>query len=342
MSNFRNRSFGQEPEPKPFFWIELSKNKPVKKEPVFHERFRGLTGRLEVEIEVVSDYLYAGSGYILLDEKNRRAYHAFSRFRDRPAIPGTGIKGAVRSIVEAISNSCVPQLSSNEKNKVGRDHYGCKGGKLADGEAAGSLCPACRLFGTTGYRGRVYFTDALPLGSFNLSIIKIADLWPPRAGKARKFYQVKRFRLLDERPQKNHRFVEAAPKGARFKTELWFENVSGAEMGLVFRALGYDAGSFRDGRAEPAFPVKLGGAKPRCLGAVYFRPVKLIMAADMLCTGNTPLFEALSGYRQVETRDWQETVASWAKEESLLDREAWRKFCVSIKQKEQFCPRELY
>lgn len=338
MSNFRNRSFGQEPEPKPFFWIELKKQKPVKNVPVFHECFRGLTGCLELEIEVVSDYLYAGSGYVLLDEAKNRAYYAFSRYRNQPVIPGTGIKGAVRSIVEAISNSCVRQVARSER--IDRNHDGCKKNKSTDAETAMNLCPACRLFGAAGYRGRVHFTDALPLGEFAAAIVKIADLWPPRPGKARKFYQVKKSRLLDERPQKNHRFVEAVPKGARFKTELWFENVSGAEMGLVVRALGCAAGSFQNGRATPVFPVKLGGAKPRCLGAVYFRPAKLVLAADLSRSGNGLSLKMLYGGEG--TSNWQETVVAWLKDESLLDREAWKKFFASINKEDQFCPRELY
>jgi hypothetical protein len=42
------------------------------------------------------------------------------------------------------------------------------------------------------------------------------------------------------------------------------------------------------------------------------------------------------------TSNWQETVVAWLKDESLLDREAWKKFFASINKEDQFCPRELY
>jgi len=50
-------------EPKPFFWIPL-KGRPQKTAPPGHERFQGLSGWMEIEIEVVSDYLYVGSGQL--------------------------------------------------------------------------------------------------------------------------------------------------------------------------------------------------------------------------------------------------------------------------------------
>ncbi|MFN3929342.1 MAG: RAMP superfamily CRISPR-associated protein, partial [Thermoflexus sp.] len=110
----------------------------------------GLSGRLELEIEVRSDYLYVGSGQIeLFNNRGReQAYYAFARRDGQLIIPGTSIKGAVRSVVEAISNSCVKLITSRER--LPPSHQPC------DEDA---LCPACRLFGVTGYRGRAHFAD---------------------------------------------------------------------------------------------------------------------------------------------------------------------------------------
>uniref|UniRef100_UPI00262A82E4 RAMP superfamily CRISPR-associated protein n=1 Tax=uncultured Chloroflexus sp. TaxID=214040 RepID=UPI00262A82E4 len=220
--------------PKPFFWITLGKQAPRKEQPSAHDRFRDWSGRLKLEIEVVSEYLYVGSGNFELFHLNggEQAYYAFARHNGQLVIPGTGIKGAVRSIVEAISNSCVHQVAKGERAP---GHEACRD--------ANTLCPACRLFGTTGYGGRVHFSDAVPIGQVETEKIKIADLWPPRPPRqagGRKFYYAKSFQPLDMKPEKSHRFIEVVSKGSKFAATLYFENLSTAEMGLLVRAIGLD------------------------------------------------------------------------------------------------------
>ncbi len=315
-------------EPKPFFWIELDREKrPEKSSPLTHERFSGWSGRLELEIEVLSDYLYAGSGEFELFtlKGSEQAYYAFARRNGQLIIPGTGIKGAVRSVVEAISNSCVRQTARGER--VPRSHEACKD--------ENSLCPACRLFGTTGYRGRAHFSDAVPVDQIETTKIKIADLWPPRQDRGRKFYQTKPFQRLDMHPEKSHRFIEVVPKGSRFRTTLYFENTTAAEMGLLMRAIGLDQSQRDPTKIAFAFPIKLGGAKPRCLGAVRIKPVGLY-----LITPSSNLLAALSaGGEQTPVSD---TLRTWLIDTSLLDDGAWAKFHKEAKSRDELCPREVY
>lgn len=314
-------------EPKPFFWIALDKQQtPRREQPPPHNRFRDWSGRLELEIEVVSEYLYVGSGnfeLFTLDGKEQ-AYYAFARHNGQLVIPGTGIKGAVRSIVEAISNSCVRQVAKGERAP---GHEACRN--------ANALCPACRLFGTTGYGGRVHFSDAVPIGQVETEKIKIADLWPPRQAKGRKFYYAKIFQRLDMQPQKSHRFIEVVPKGSKFVTTLYFENVLTAEMGLLIRALGLDFSQRDPSKVAYAFPVKLGGAKPRCLGATYLKPKQLY-----LIPGVSDLFSALlTGGGQSSLSD---NLKTWLGDDSLLDRQAWERFRQEARRKDEPCPREVY
>lgn len=313
-------------EPKPFFWIPLGEQSPHREKPPDHDRFRNWSGRMELEIEVVSKYLYVGSGnFELFNPKDKeRAYYAFARRNGQLIIPGTGIKGAVRSIVEAISNSCVRQTARGEKAPR---HEACRDEK--------ALCPACRLFGTTGYGGRVHFSDAVPVGRVGTEKIKIADLWPPRQAKGRKFYHAGSFQPLDMQPQKSHRFIEVVPKSSKFATTLAFENASDAEMGLLIRALGLDFGQQDPSKVVYAFPVKLGGAKPRCLGAVHLRPKRL-----SLITGGPDIFSALlTGGRPSQISD---TLKTWLENDSLLDRPAWEQFREEAKLKDEPCPQEVY
>jgi len=328
----------QQPEPKPFFWVTLDKAKsPARRTLHLHERFSGLSGRMVLQIEVFSEYLYVGSGILDLftppGQSQEYAYYAFARRNGQLVIPGTGVKGAVRGVYEALTNSCVSQRGRNER--MPESHQACKGVEKGK-EGQTPLCPACRLFGVTGYRGRAHFADAIPIGEVQTTRIKISDLWPPRQSKGRKFYQSKRFQGLDMRPEKSHRYLEVVPKGSRFETTLVFENLEEAEMGALLRALGLGPHPQKPDEVDQAFPIKLGGAKPRCLGSVRFVPraIYLVDATD-------PLGSLVQGGRLLDgltaqLRQWLENVGS------LLDQKAWEIFLQEAKPKDEPCPKEVY
>ena len=255
-------------EPKPFVLVPIPSQAPDCRRIVTHERFSGLTGRLELTFKVVSEYLFVGSGAYEFDPNARGdrpdVWYTFYRRDEQICVPGTSIKGAIRAIVEAISNSCVSQKHRRERISS-RHHEPCR-----FQNANSSLCPACRLFGTTGYRGRVHFSDFLPTGEVRTEIVKIGELWEPRRydPMSRRFYERKSFRPVgDFRPQPGFRFVEAVRREAQFRGALIFENLTGAELGLLFHALGWAV----EGKGlKPAFAPKIGGAKPRCFGSVKF------------------------------------------------------------------------
>jgi CRISPR/Cas system CSM-associated protein Csm3 (group 7 of RAMP superfamily) len=328
----------RQPEPKPFFWVTLDKAKPPERRTLqLHERFSGLSGRMVFQIEVLSQYLYVGSGILDLftppGEKQEYAYYAFARRNGQLVIPGTGIKGAVRGVYEALTNSCVSQRGRDER--MPGSHQACQGIKKGEEQRA-SLCPACRLFGVTGYRGRVHFADATPTDQIQTTCIKISDLWPPRQSKGRKFYQSKRFHGLDMRPAKSHRYLEVVPKGSRFETTLVFENLEEAEMGALLRALGLGPSLQKPNSVIYAFPIKLGGAKPRCLGSVRFVPraIYLVDATD-------PLGSLVQGGRRpdgltAQLRQWLDNVGN------LLDQTVWERFLQEAKPQNELCPVEVY
>jgi len=320
-------------EPDPFFWIPLEKA-PQRDIPVFHEAFRGWTGWLDLEIEVYSEYLYVGSGQIELaplPNGQEQARYAFTRRDGKLVIPGTSIKGAVRAVFEAITNSCVSQRGWRERLQFA-PHQAC--GLVRKGkEQQARLCPACRMFGTTGYRGRVYFSDAKPVDEIETTTIKISELWPPKRTQGRKFYETKSFQKQDFWPKRNTRFLEVLPKGVKFRTALRFENLGEAELGALIRALGIDFGS---NQAVNIFPVKLGGAKPRCLGSVYFHPTQVTVVAS-------PHQSWIQGLLQFEEEDPVQYLTKWLADTSLLDREAWKKFREKAKPRtDEACPREVY
>jgi CRISPR/Cas system CSM-associated protein Csm3 (group 7 of RAMP superfamily) len=318
-------------EPKPYFSLDL-REQPSRSSLAPHDRFSGCTGQLELEIQVVSAYLHVGSGVTRVDAADR-AYAAFVRRDGELIIPGSSIKGVVRSIVEAISNSCVRLVTRAEQ--APSSHRACATIRPGQEQKA-TLCPACSLFGATGYRGRVHFADARPVSQVSTSIVKIAELWEPRRATGRKFYHVKQFRPLDDRPEMNHRFVEAVPRRARFSTVLTFENTTSAEMGLLIRALGIERDLQRPGIGTFIFTPKLGGGKPRCLGAVRFVP-RALRTVD---PGAGKLIPSLvAGGR---TRSLGSVFDRWLSDDRLLDRQAWEDFTRQMKATDAICPTGLY
>ena len=266
--------YGRTSEPKPFAYVDIPGEGPEKGEYIAHDKFYGgklLTGKLELELEVISDYLFVGSGNYDLREKDKLVYYSFFRTNGDIVIPGTSIKGAVRSVLEAISNSCVSQRGRREEHFA--THKRCEF-ELEKGKT--NLCPACKLFGTTGYAGRASFFDAHPEHpeKSDIEIVKIHELFPPRINKGkRKFYQNKKFNpVRNQRQERNYRFVEAVKKGSTFKSALSFQNIEKKELALLLYAMGIGQD----------YMIKIGGAKPRCFGTVRFIPTAIKLWADPL------------------------------------------------------------
>lgn len=91
------------------------------------------------------------------------------RGREFPCIPGSSLKGVLRSACEKIMRSFHPQLSCDPlKTEPEQPGYSCsteittrmQSGELAPQQAYGALCPACRLFGCTAHAGLITLEDA--------------------------------------------------------------------------------------------------------------------------------------------------------------------------------------
>jgi CRISPR/Cas system CSM-associated protein Csm3 (group 7 of RAMP superfamily) len=322
-------------EPKPFVLIEIPSRAPERKPATTHEKFAGLTGRLELTFTVVSEYLFVGSGAYGFDPNAQGdrpdVWYTFYRRNGQLCVPGTSIKGAIRAIVEAISNSCVSQIR-RPREQVNSHHQACR-----FRDENNSLCPACRLFGTTGYRGRVHFSDFLPNGEVRSQIVKIGELWEPRQHNPpkRRFYKSRSFQPTgDSRPQSGFRFVEAMRKETKFQGMLMFENLSEAELGLLFHALGW---AVEGGRVIIAFAPKIGGAKPRCFGSVQFHPVRLRLWGGNWGGLLTPQIATGREVLLFLSRCLQE-----CRESRLLHSESWEALRHGFQPKNEPCPKEVY
>ncbi len=241
-----------------YVYVDLVK--PQRAPITGHDKFQGLTGIATFDMKVTSEYLFVGDGRQGYCDIYREAYYRFFRSKGQFVVPGTTLKGVVRSFAEAVSASCVSARSRRDRNVSELQRYPeCK---VKEDTRQIGLCPACRIFGTTGYRGHVSFSDALPNGDIIAQILKIAELWEPkRLIPKRKFYKSGQFvKLEDQSPEKNYRYIEAVPKNSVFTFDLFFENAREADLSLVWHSMGIGQG----------FEIKVGGAKPRCLGNVSF------------------------------------------------------------------------
>jgi CRISPR/Cas system CSM-associated protein Csm3 (group 7 of RAMP superfamily) len=247
-------------ESKPFVWVKVVQPQRDAVAAYDQRDPQRRTLRLMLSLRVVSAYLHVGSGQLGMREK--RAYWRFARAGDRILLPGSGVKGAVRALAEALSCSCMPYGAERE------DPRPC--GPIPRGASEIRLCPACRLFGATGYRGRVLFEDALPEGEVQTEIIPLPPARSPRRSEGRKLYPRRDFRL--PAPGSRIRWVEAVPQGTRFRLRLLAENVDGAELGLLLRALGLEV---RAGKLEAVLAIPMGGGKPLGLGSVKAEEVRV-------------------------------------------------------------------
>jgi len=260
--------------PKPFDFVPLAEARR-RADVAGHDKFvltKGThSGRLYYQL-VALNHVFVSSGQYALSEDVgtgsggvvRGCYRVTVDGKSTPAIPGASLKGAIRSIVEAVTASCV-SVTRADRHSFPRP----ESARLCRPEA---LCPACALFGTMSRLARLSFGDAT-LTTGRTVLYRLPPLYRPRLGQARRVYQDTRglykgrkFYFHGRRVEhKRGSRVEVIPEKSVLAGSLDFENLSDDEVGLLFFALGLD-GTFR--------PM-LGGGKPVCLGSVEFRPVAL-------------------------------------------------------------------
>lgn len=245
------------PEPKPFGFVPLpphvSRQKPAGHDRLVTALWSGsITGEL-----VAQTPIHVGSGGIeLTDDSGIPLVKAHFRTARKVAIPGSSLKGAIRSIVEAITYSCVRVQSRRAREALPDDFKPCEA-KNRDAR----LCLACRLFGAMGYQGQVSFADAILL-SGKVGTLFTPSLYPPRAD-ARLYYkdgQVKGRKFYHHgQPAKGNVPIEVCDVQSRFRLFLEFMNLAPGELGVLLTALGC---------GSTPFELKLGGAKPICAGSI--------------------------------------------------------------------------
>ncbi len=250
------------------------------------------TGVLTLRLETPpGQFVSPGTGRLALtrdDSGSEIVVQGAERRGGEPVIPGSGIKGAVRTLFEILSWSCDPFDRGN----------GC---------STGSCCQTCAIFGLSGWGGRVGFSDAGPAepGAVQVEVQRIPIPHPPHSEKTEgdfRLYDLDRATEFDKATgTRRHRARELAREvySGMFETRMTFWNLHGEELGRLLLCLG----SGLD--AATRFPVRLGGVKYDGKGAVWVTPTALRLAESALARRDAACEELCSQWIEAARgSDW--------------------------------------
>jgi len=276
-----------EPKINPYNFVPLDKT-PVKREafPGWHRiGEEAFSGRLQCHLIPLSALFSADHQNVQyeFDAMRRDKLHFLRDSQHRPILQGTTLKGMVRAIFEAITNSCLTMAATEgtSKKRGERVHYelALLGDHGHDKCAQwSSLCPACRLFGViqgdeVHAQGRVAFSDAvLTEGKLETHDILLPELSTPKphhygiyaqSGSqlgpiaGRKFYYhhdpQKALAATGEGSPRAKWIAECAPVGVRFSFTVTFHNLSKTELATLVHSIVLDDGlGHKIGMAKPA------------------------------------------------------------------------------------------
>ncbi len=260
--------YGDERAPKPYAFVPFAQR--IRRTSVIgHERLdlqSHYSGRLTFALRTLTP-VFVGTGSYALGEDadfpQEEVVRPFYRVNGVPTVPGSSLKGMARSVAEAVSPSCVTATRVNLSRLP-------KGAQLSQGRRDGckptNACPACSMFGRMNRLSKAQFVDAPLVGEGRTQLFRLAPLFSPKAFRTPPVYldeqgafQGRKF-YYHSRPAQNKRQppVEVIPPRREFQARVDFENLTAAELGLLFFALGVDG----------VLTLKLGGGKPLGLGSL--------------------------------------------------------------------------
>lgn len=316
----------------PYDFVPILEHKPPQRcSPYGHDKFRGKSGLIECRITTLKPLFIPLSmddkerqkqGLRTLIGRNKRGqsqYHEkyiLNTVNGIPLVPGSSIKGVIRSVAEAVANACIT-FFEKDKNKNYRSYWSqkFKAGKvrvrysLPDNfypcTDPHNLCITCRIFGFQSpegsFQGKVNISDAKARNGYTvLDWITLTELSSPKPHHSafyalsfdpneiagRKFY----YHHKPDAPilasdQKTNRNSTVRPiENIVFDFKVTFVNLTDDEYALLSYSL----------FLEDRMCHKIGYGKPAGLGSVKIEPLKLT------------LFDIERRYKEFTTDDKEE------------------------------------
>ncbi|HBB30403.1 MAG TPA: CRISPR-associated protein [Cyanobacteria bacterium UBA8803] len=253
--------------PKPYELISFPKEKPQLLPPIEQDRYHAdrYHGTLHLTL-TVQTALHVSTGVVAMGsdvgQKSIPLIKTMIQGSEKNLIiPGSSLKGVVRSVYEAITNSTLAVVSSKEKDRIPPERLPCKDKKR--------LCPASRVFGALDWQGLIYFTDArCQSAGFRPGFMP--SLYRPRPDQNQKYFKQGKvagrkfyyhtIKAVDKGQQQGIP-VQEATKEFVFTTQLHYRNLTQPELGTLLIVLGQD---------KPKYPIalKVGGGKPIGMGTM--------------------------------------------------------------------------
>ena len=232
---------------KPYSFIPFLKTSP-------HNISKGtLRGKINLRIEVLNAIHLSMSEYDMDDSGS--LYKEFFKINNKYALPGTSVKGMVRSIAEMISYSCIGTSS-----KIESDHLP----KYKHNTCRRDLCIICDIFGAMGKKSNIKVSDFIyEDGTGKKAVLGMPQLRTPKIGQAYmdndvfrgyKYYK----HGIESIMKKGNLNCECFLKGSVFTGSIIYENLDEEELQLLCYSLGI----------TNAFDNKIGYGKPAYYGSI--------------------------------------------------------------------------
>ncbi|MEC4985356.1 MAG: RAMP superfamily CRISPR-associated protein [Oscillatoria sp. PMC 1068.18] len=265
-------NFQRDISPKPYEIVPFPKEDPQLKKPAGQHKYLAdrVHGCLSLNL-TVETALHVATGVVVMGKdigENRIPLikQMMQSDREKLLIPGSSLKGVVRSVYEAITNSTLAVVTKDkqDKNKIPKERFPCK--------SKDSLCPASRVFGALDWQGLIQFADAECV-EVTKGVGFMPSLYSPRPDErekyfnppGRKFYYHAK-KAIDAGKQQGIP-VQQAGRQIVFTTKLRFKNLTLAELGTLLVILGQDA--------KNPLALKVGGGKPIGMGTMTTKVTEL-------------------------------------------------------------------
>jgi CRISPR/Cas system CSM-associated protein Csm3 (group 7 of RAMP superfamily) len=316
----------QPPAPKPYDFVSFPERRPTLSAPIGHDRYHPnrLHGALNLTLQVQTA-LHVSTGITGLgsDVGSRLPLiKTMTTTAQQLVIQGSSLKGCIRAVYEAMTNSTLAVITSKYRDKIPPDRLPCKDPK--------QLCPASRVFGALDWQGLVEFSDAT-CQSKQPSIGFMPSLYGPRPeqsqayftrGRAtgRKFYY-NMTRVID-RGENRGIPVQQASRQYTFKTTIHYKNLLPEELGILLMIFGQDP--------QSPIALKVGGGKPIGMGTM----TTTITAIDHV----QDISDRYRDYRVANAQitgsamqSFMQTQIAAAKGSQLLEKAQWQQLATILK-----------
>nr|WP_322657134.1 RAMP superfamily CRISPR-associated protein [Dendronalium sp. ChiSLP03b]MDZ8203461.1 RAMP superfamily CRISPR-associated protein [Dendronalium sp. ChiSLP03b] len=262
-------SSNQERGPRPYDFVYFLRIPPTQNQPPGHHKYLSdhLHGTLFLTLKVQTT-LHISTGVVLMgsdiNRENIPLIKTMVQGNDNELlIQGSSIKGCIRSVYEAITNSRVG-VKPKQPNEYPKERL--------PATDKNQLCPASIVFGASGekwgWQGLITIQDAhCEITGFEVGFMP--NLWRPRSDENQAYYNDGKtvgwkfyynMKTSIDKGLDNGIPVQVAFRNDEFTTQLNFKNLKPEELGALLIALGQDE--------NYPLVLKVGAGKPIGMGSM--------------------------------------------------------------------------